>query len=212
MVKQLKFYFIIILIIMITGCNKCNEPYMQVGSACCLDLNKNNFCDTRESVESPQPLPPLYTEEDIHAFRNNLSNYIFAYSEEFQEGNRGKVTVEIQHFEGDGTLRIYIINCTDSFFSLERITPTIKLKNGSGKITLQINHHQEITRDYEEGNCRIKAYDSNNPSLVYYTDVKVRAVCIPKCISGDIKCDNGSWVKCKPNGCAMEKIPDVPPC
>ena len=52
-------------VIFIAGCTGgevvCNDPYIQVGSECCLDQNSNNICDSDEGGAAPTPEPPAPT-------------------------------------------------------------------------------------------------------------------------------------------------------
>jgi hypothetical protein len=50
------FILSILLVVLVAGCTsqtlECNDPYIRVGSSCCLDINGNDICDSDESGEN----------------------------------------------------------------------------------------------------------------------------------------------------------------
>jgi hypothetical protein len=46
-----KTIFLMLLIIIISGCTICEKPYIKVDGDCCLDDNSNSICDDKEEIE-----------------------------------------------------------------------------------------------------------------------------------------------------------------
>lgn len=69
--KYLMPVLIALFVITLAACSPkvvCNDPYILVGTSCCLDANQNNICDTEERTPSPTPLitlPPLPTASQV---------------------------------------------------------------------------------------------------------------------------------------------------
>ncbi len=68
--------FVFLLTLLFFGCVsdtvECNEPYIRVGSDCCLDKNENNICDSDET----EPVQKI-VEKDCTGASNDYCNAMF---------------------------------------------------------------------------------------------------------------------------------------
>ena len=64
--RQIVIIFSLIITLFLVGCNQvtCDEPYIKVGTSCCLDQNDNNICDSDE--ERVKPGTPNVNQEVEH--------------------------------------------------------------------------------------------------------------------------------------------------